>query len=304
MKIKLSVDWFEWIQNTVVYLMVLRSEIPSGMCAKLRTVAASNNRDHPTRSLSSSPLASTINCSPGSQALLEVIHQDHSIGISLLLLVRATYIYFCSSRTSRSWWITQSTQHHRRGCNNIPSFLQRTTPIARFLCEGWTPYDLHILVTAPFCCDRKSRAAYVQSFAPWQQATIEFTCHDHSIIACSRHIYAWCCSSRTSRSWWITQSTQHHRRGCKPSTDCLGLITLVAGHCTTYHGERVLVVTRFNITFLPLRLYWDKMCTCFSKDAESLITYGCALWCSQIVCIRTSSLPHFTLWLKARVFRC
>jgi len=25
-----------------------------------------------------------------------------------------------------------------------------------------------------------SRAAYGQSFAPWQQATIEFTCHDHS----------------------------------------------------------------------------------------------------------------------------
>ena len=71
---------------------LLRSEIPSGMCAKLRTVAASSNRDHPTRSLSSSPLASTINCSPGSQALLEVTHQDHSIGITLLLLVRATYI--------------------------------------------------------------------------------------------------------------------------------------------------------------------------------------------------------------------
>ena len=30
---------------------LLRSEIPSGMCAKLCTVAASNNRDHPTRSL-------------------------------------------------------------------------------------------------------------------------------------------------------------------------------------------------------------------------------------------------------------
>ena len=30
------------------------------------------------------------------------------------------------------------------------------------------------------CCDRKSRAAYKQSFALWQQATIEFTCHDHS----------------------------------------------------------------------------------------------------------------------------
>jgi len=37
-------------------------------------------------------------------------------------------------------------------------------------------------------CDRKSRAACAQSFALWQQATIEFTCHDHSIIACSCHI--------------------------------------------------------------------------------------------------------------------
>jgi len=99
--------------------ILLRSEIPSSMCAKLRTVAASNNRDHPTRSLSSSSLASTINCLPGSQALLEVTHQDHSIGITLLLLVRATYISFCSSRTSRSWWIIQSTQHHRRGRNSI-----------------------------------------------------------------------------------------------------------------------------------------------------------------------------------------
>jgi len=42
------------------------------MCAKLHTVAASNNRDHPKRSLSSSPLASIINCSPGSHALLEI----------------------------------------------------------------------------------------------------------------------------------------------------------------------------------------------------------------------------------------
>jgi len=33
--------------------ILLRSENPSGMCAKLRTVAASNNRDHPTRSLCS-----------------------------------------------------------------------------------------------------------------------------------------------------------------------------------------------------------------------------------------------------------
>jgi len=56
------------------------------MCAKLRTVAASNDRDHAPQSL-------------------------------LLLLAHATHVYFCSSPTSRSWWITQSTHHHRRGCN-------------------------------------------------------------------------------------------------------------------------------------------------------------------------------------------
>ena len=30
----------------IMHIIVLRSEIPSSMCAKLRTVAASNNRDH------------------------------------------------------------------------------------------------------------------------------------------------------------------------------------------------------------------------------------------------------------------
>jgi len=92
----------------------------------------------------------------------------------------------------------------------------------------------------------KSRAAYTQSFALWQQATTEFTCHDHSpcslvvtfnsivhklisaelprhnhcFIACSRHIFVRCCSSRTSCSWWITQTTQHHRRGCNRWRNC------------------------------------------------------------------------------------
>jgi len=69
----------------------MRSETASGKCAKLHTVVASNNRDHPTRS--SLPSRSTINCSPGSQALLEVTHQDHSNGITLLLLVRVTHIW-------------------------------------------------------------------------------------------------------------------------------------------------------------------------------------------------------------------
>jgi len=35
-------------------------------------------------------------------------------------------------------------------------------------------------------------------------------------------------------------------------------------------------------TFRPC---YEKIRTCFSKEAESLTTYGCVLWCSQIVCI-------------------
>jgi len=57
-----------------------------------------------------------------------------------------------------------------------------------------------------YCCDRKARAASAQSFTLWQQATIEITYHDHTVIA----------SSRTSRSRWIAHSTQ--RRGCNTIT--------------------------------------------------------------------------------------
>jgi len=40
-----------------------------------------------------------------------------------------------------------------------------------------------------WCCDRKARAASAQSFTLRQQATIEITRRDHSIIACSCHVY-------------------------------------------------------------------------------------------------------------------
>jgi len=54
-------------------------------------------------------------------------------------------------------------------------------------------------------------------------------------------------------------------------------IILGAGFYTTCPGERVLVVIRFNATFLPLRPYCKKLCTSFFNDAESLTTDGCAL---------------------------
>jgi len=39
------------------------------------------------------------------------------------------------------------------------------------------------------CCDRKSRAACAQSFAPWQQATIEIMLAISLTVACSRYTY-------------------------------------------------------------------------------------------------------------------
>ena len=49
--------------------------------------------------------------------------------------------------------------------------------------KSWACSILTHLTCISHCCDRKSRAAYAQTFALWQQATIETTCHDHSIIA-------------------------------------------------------------------------------------------------------------------------
>jgi len=55
------------IARLINEIILLRSEIPSGMCAKLRTAAASNNRDHASQSL-------------------------------LLVLARAMHTYFCSNK--------------------------------------------------------------------------------------------------------------------------------------------------------------------------------------------------------------
>jgi len=126
----------------------------------------------------------------------------------------APRIYGCySSRTSRSWWIAYSMQRQSRGCNNIPSFLQRTAPIARSLCEGCTWHDLHILVTVPFCCDRKARAASAQSFTLWQQATRDHPTRSLYYCLFAPRIYGGY-SSCTSRSCWIAHSTQCQPRGC------------------------------------------------------------------------------------------
>jgi len=99
------------------------------------------------------------------------------------------YMWCYSLCTSRLWWIAHSMQCQPRGCENIPSFLQRTAPIACAFCESCTWHGLHILVTAPFYCDQKALMASAQSFTLWQQATIEIIQRDFSVIAYSHHIY-------------------------------------------------------------------------------------------------------------------
>jgi len=58
--------------------------------------------------------------------------------------------------------------HGKRTLSNRDRFVLQFRP--KFI------YCLHLA----YRCDRISRAAYAQSFALWQEATIEFTCHDHS----------------------------------------------------------------------------------------------------------------------------
>jgi len=137
--------------------IVLRSEIPSGMSAKLHTVAASNNRDH------------------APQSLYYCLFAPHMC-------------WRFSSRTSSSWWITHSTQRQRSGCNNIPFYNEphRSYVLCRKAELGTTStsWSQHHFVAIG-----KARAACVQSFTLWQEATIEIMRRNHSIIACSRHLY-------------------------------------------------------------------------------------------------------------------
>jgi len=65
--------------------------------------------------------------------------------------------------------------------------------------------------------------------------------------------------------------------GSHACKDCGCHIILVAELYTTCPGERVLVATKFNVTFLPLRLCYVNTRACFSKDAENLTTYGYVL---------------------------
>jgi len=96
-----------------------------------------------------------------------------------------------SSQVIFMYWVCENhtlKQRQPRNCNNVPSFSQWTTLIARSFCEGCTWHHLHILVTAPLWCDWKSRAASAQSFLLWHQAVIKIPRRANLISACSPHV--------------------------------------------------------------------------------------------------------------------
>ena len=79
----------------------------------------------------------------------------------------------------------------------------------------------------------------------------------------------------------VVRPCMHHNYGVITGShacrDCMWLTTLDPELYATCPGERVLVATRFNVTFLPLRLCYVNTSTCLSKDVENLTTYGYVL---------------------------
>jgi len=78
------------------------------------------------------------------------------------------------------------------------------------------------------------------------------------------------------------------------SRDCVWLIILVAGLSHNLPWAASVSSHQVQCNIVPLRPFYKKICTCTLKDAESLATYACALWCSQIVYIRPYSLNTTT----------
>jgi len=77
------------------------------------------------------------------------------------------------------------TLHHRKDYDE-----QKAVVVAYTSLSGGANYTRNMLVYENISLVYAVlRSESEQSFTLWQQATIEITCHDHSIIACSRRIY-------------------------------------------------------------------------------------------------------------------
>ena len=98
----------------------------------------------------------------------------------------------------------------------------------------------------------KARAACAQSFALWQQATILIMRRNHSVIACSRHIY-------------VVLFFTH--------------IPFVVNHTFNANGEVATVLTRLMcVTVSIFKVFWEKtVCQifpAFSQNTVEPLLYG------------------------------
>ena len=184
-------------------IILLRSESPINKCAKLHTEAAINNRDHAPRSL--------YYCLIAPHIYISVVLRAHAQPFRL-----ETHI----QRNANGEVATTS-----------PPFYNEPHWSHVLFCEGWTSHDLHILVTAPFCCDRKSPSGMCAKL----HTVAASNNRDHTPWSFNDGLFSpqkyGCCSSRTSRSWWIAHSTQRQRRGCNNTRSCKNSVVVLQDCC-------------------------------------------------------------------------
>ena len=138
--------------------MCCNRKSPSGVCAKFRTVAASSNR----------------------------VHMPWSVYYYLFAL--HIYIFVLCAHPVRGESHIQRNATGKVATTSPPIYKEPHRSHILFVKASHGPtstsWSQHHFVAIG-----KSRAAYAQSFTLLKQATIGFTCNDHSIIACSRHAY-------------------------------------------------------------------------------------------------------------------
>ena len=148
---------------------------------------------------------------PWQQATIEFTSRDHSV------IACSRHIYIIVIRAH----LVCGESHNQRNATGeaattSPPFYNESHLSHVLLCEGWTRHDLHILVTAPFYCDRKRPSGMCAKLCT-VAASNKSSSAAITLLLLVRATYIYCCSSHTSRLWWITQSTQRHQRGCNTS---------------------------------------------------------------------------------------
>ena len=124
------------------------------------------------------------------------INCDRITFASFWLLRRFNQLYPLPGRTrfrGKLWAAIQLCHHPRLSCPAINEEVDgldiRERHGRQFILLRHTHRSHKVPYLIRASRSGKPRAAIAQSFTLWQQATIEITCHDHSHIACSCHIY-------------------------------------------------------------------------------------------------------------------